>query len=86
MTEPRPWLWRLIGTMPSTNVRIAVSLVVLIATATRVVGWAWDPPTDWLIFLGVLLGVDVAQFASKRLTSSKWHETENTSSGAPSRG
>lgn len=61
-------IWKLIGEMPSTNVRIAVSMLMALATAVRVVGFSWEPPIEWLGFLTVWAGLDVAQFGKNRTT------------------
>jgi sterol desaturase/sphingolipid hydroxylase (fatty acid hydroxylase superfamily) len=63
---------RWLAKLPSTNTRIAVTLVCVLATCVRYVGWgppsqewAWVP---WLVFLGASLGLDTAHFATKRVT------------------
>lgn len=57
-----------IGKLPTTNLRIVVSLVLAVATGIKVIGWNWDVPGDWLTFLTVWAGLDVIQFAQKRAT------------------
>jgi len=63
---------RLIGwlaKLPTTNTRIAVTLLLCVGTAVKY--WAsrtWEPSWDWLAFLVVMSGLDVAQFHSKRKT------------------
>lgn len=64
------WTW--FATMPSTNVRIATSLLLALATGVRVVGLGWEPPYTWLGFLVIWAGLDVAQFNSKRTTDSSY--------------
>lgn len=61
------WSWAWLETMPSTNVRIAVSLVLALATGVRVL-CNWTPPNEWLVFLTVWAGLDVTQFVQKRKT------------------
>ncbi len=61
--------WRLIANMPSTNLRIAVTLLLAIATGARIVALGWDPPGEWLAFLAAFGGIDAAQFTAKRLTN-----------------
>lgn len=59
------WLAKL----PTTNARIAVTLILATGTAIRY--WAdgsWEPAWDWLAFLAVMSGLDAAQFHSKRKT------------------
>lgn len=61
------WLARL----PSTNARIFTSLLMFVATGVEVL-YRWTaPPAEWLIFLGAMMGLDLAQFATKRVTASK---------------
>lgn len=58
-----------LGRLPSTNTRIAVTLVCVFGTAVRY--WGWGPPDGWeawLTFLGVMSGLDGAQFLAKRKT------------------
>lgn len=64
--------WKWLATMPSTNARIAASIIAMIGTATRVIGSDWTPPLEWLGFLTVWGGLDLAQFANKRATSSEY--------------
>lgn len=61
-------LWDAVARMPSTNVRIVVTLVMAMATAVRVVVFSWTPPVEWLGFLTLWAGLDVAQFGTKRST------------------
>lgn len=61
-------LWSWLATMPSTNVRIAVTILMAMATAVRVLATGWNPPWEWLGFLCVWAGLDVAQFSAKRAT------------------
>lgn len=57
--------------MPTTQTRIALSLVLIAGTGVRVlVSWT-APPWEWLAFLSVLSGLDAAQYASKRMTYQK---------------
>lgn len=60
------WTW--LEEMPSTNVRIAVTIVMAAATGVRVVGSAWTPPDSWLMFLTAWAAIDVGQFVGKRVT------------------
>ena len=63
---------RLIGwlaKLPTTNTRIAVTLLLCVGTAVKY--WAsrtWEPSWDWLAFLLVMSGLDVTQFGVKRKT------------------
>lgn len=68
--RPLPYVWHVLGTMPSTNARISLSLLMAAATATRVVGFGWIPATEWLVFLTAWAGLDGLQFWAKRTTDS----------------
>lgn len=54
--------------LPTTNLRILVSLALVVATAVKVLITWQSPPTEWLIFLGSMLGLDTLHFAAKRAT------------------
>ena len=58
------WLAKL----PTTNARIAATILLILATGVSVLVRWTAPPWEWLVFLGASAGLDVAQFASKRLT------------------
>lgn len=60
-----------LATMPSTNTRIAVTLLCVLGTGVRY--WtsaSWVPDAGWLAFLAAMSGIDVLQFHSKRTTQS----------------
>jgi hypothetical protein len=58
-----------LGTLPTTNARIFVTILLILATGiVTLVRWS-EPPIEWLAFLGVSAGLDVAQFHSKRVTT-----------------
>jgi len=70
--------------LPTTNLRIFVTLCVLVVTAATYLGLAfitrvfpaldfktWVPADSWLMFLAVALGLDWGQFHSKRATEFK---------------
>ena len=60
-----------VAEMPTTNVRIALTLLLVLLTGTRYLligepaGDGWE---SWLTFLAAMAGIDVLQFASKRAT------------------
>lgn len=61
----RTWLQQL----PTTNLRLLVTLVCMLLTTLRYVGSAaWVPDSGWLCFLAVMSGLDVTQFGVKRAT------------------
>lgn len=62
---------RFLAEFPSTNGRIVMTLVVVLATAVRYL--CAGPPSEeswgeWLLFLAGMAGVDAAQFYAKRKT------------------
>lgn len=61
-------LFDVLGKMPSTNTRIAVTLLCVVATAVRVVALGWNPSLEWLGFLVAMSGIDAAQYFGKRST------------------
>jgi hypothetical protein len=58
------WLAKL----PTTNLRILASIAAMIATTAKVIATGWMPASEWLWFLCGWAGIDVAQFATKRVT------------------
>jgi hypothetical protein len=55
--------------LPTTNTRIAVTLLIAFGTALRY--WLsndWEPSPAWLAFVAAMSGLDAAQFHSKRKT------------------
>jgi len=69
-----------VGRLPTTNARIAVTLLCMLATATvYLASKTWEPSWEWLAFLVTMAGVDVAQFAAKRMT----HRTGGTPEDPP---
>ena len=64
------WVLERLATLPTTNVRIFVTLVVFLATAFRYLTArdGWTPSLEWAGLLVGMAGIDVAQFHSKRRT------------------
>jgi len=60
------WTW--VADMPSTNVRIAMTIVLIFGTGCKVIATGWTPSLEWLGFLLAMAGVDTAQFWAKRAT------------------
>jgi hypothetical protein len=54
--------------MPSTNARIAVTLLVVVATAATYLMTGRGADGEWLAFLAVMSGIDAAQYVGKRTT------------------
>ena len=62
------WLWKRLADMPSTNVRIFVTLLVFVGTAIGYWYTGNPPDREWLVFIAVMAGVDALQFGAKRAT------------------
>ena len=73
-------MMQLIATLPTTNLRIAISLMLFFATGVRVLVTNEAPPWEWLLFLGAAMGVDVVQFGVKRATQ---HNGQSTPAPLP---
>ena len=77
-------LLKWLGSLPTTQARIAVTLALAIGTAVRY--WTsatWVPSLEWLGFLACYAGLDVAQFTSKRFSDTGYVQAK---SAAPSNG
>lgn len=82
--ESKFWIWRFMGELPSTNVRIANSILMamgtfllMAVTALIVVlrggeGQGWEPSEIWLGFLVLWAGLDLGQFMGKRTTDAAY--------------
>jgi len=69
-----------LGKLPSTNARIVVSLLLAIGTGVKY--WTarpdgWEPCIPWLAFLISMMGLDVAQYAAKRVTFVDYAKAKN---------
>ena len=75
--------WKWLAEMPSTNVRIATSILMAMLTCLvmllaalivvlRGTGSPWEPSYEWLGFLVLWAGLDVAQFIGKRQTATEY--------------
>ena len=73
------WLWEMVGKLPSTNARVAVSLVLILATGVKAIIIWVAPPMEWLGFLLILSGLDAAQFMGKRKSNSEYVKALNGS-------
>lgn len=60
--------WDWLRNLPTTNLRILVTLLLAAGTGGRVVFTGWAPPDAWLYFLTAWATVDVGQFLAKRAT------------------
>jgi hypothetical protein len=62
-------LMDVLAKMPSTNARIAMTLVIALGTAIKY--WAsgsWEPSVEWLAFMVTMAGIDALQYHGKRRT------------------
>jgi len=58
-----------LGQVPTTNLRICVTLVVFLGTAVRyLTSQTWAPSLEWVGFLVAMSGVDSLTFIGKRKT------------------
>lgn len=74
MTRLLAWL----GQLPSTNARVAVTLVCVFGTAVRYwLGHGWAPSGEWLAFLAAMSGIDGAVFFAKRKTDAGYTAANN---------
>lgn len=73
------WFLERLATLPSTNVRIFVTLLVFIATAIRYLTASdgWTPSLEWSGLILGMAGVDVAQFLAKRRTHPEYLRAQN---------
>lgn len=76
------YFYKLIAEAPTTNIRILVTLALVIGTAIK--HWSsdtWNPDWNWLIFLMAMSGLDVLQHFAKRKTA--WHPATVNGNGGP---
>jgi hypothetical protein len=58
-----------VAELPTTNLRILLTLVMAAATAGRVMWTGLVPSWEWLAFLCIWAGLDITQYSAKRLTT-----------------
>lgn len=80
-------MWNWLATLPTTNARIACSLIMALATAAVylmgvMLGKNWTPAVEWLGFLCLWAGLDVIQFAGKRFSDAGYLASKQRASGA----
>jgi len=79
--------WRWLDTLPTTQVRLAVSLLMSVATCVRYLASSdWKPDVQWLVFLATALGLDAAHFYAKRATDTEYTAAKQTPSVPPAGG
>jgi hypothetical protein len=57
-----------LGKVPTTQARVVVTILCVVATTVRYIIGGWVPNLDWLGFLAVMSGLDVTQYYAKRAT------------------
>jgi hypothetical protein len=72
-----PYIWHLIGTMPSTNTRITATIALMLGTGARVFWTGETPAAEWLGFLLISAGIDAGQFVGKRVTENTFVAAKN---------
>ena len=79
------WFLERLATLPSTNVRIFVTLVVFLATALRYLSASdgWTPSLEWCGLIIGLSGMDAAQFFAKRRTNTDYLRAQNGHDALP---
>ena len=65
----------ILSKIPTTQARIVVTIALTVATGVMYFATAFVPGYEWLGFLALMSGLDVAQFHSKRKTS--WSPQEH---------
>lgn len=73
------WALSRVASLPSTNLRIFVTIGLTVATGAVYLilavkskalgGESWTPGWEWLTFLVAMSGIDAAQFTAKRITN-----------------
>lgn len=67
-----------IGNLPTTQSRVVVTLLLVVATAVRYFVGSWAPSVEWLGFLIVMSGLDATQYTAKRLTDATYVAAKQT--------
>lgn len=52
--------------IPTTKLRILVSIILTVWTAYAVLVRNWDPNWEWLAFLALNTGLDISQYAVRK--------------------
>lgn len=69
-------LTKLLLAIPTTKVRIVVSICLTVWTAYHVLERGWTPSWEWLVFLAANSGLDIAQYRENRIKSEHEYELE----------
>ena len=71
-------IYNAIGELPTTQIRVLITTGLAIATTIKYLGSdVWVPDTSWLVFLGGMAGLDVAQWTAKRVTHQQSYYPSN---------
>ena len=68
------WIFAKLDKFPSTNARIAVTIVIWVMVACRAMFSVWEPSLELLGTIVTMSALDVGQFAAKRRTTHKPEE------------
>jgi len=78
------WLIERFAKVPTTNIRVFVTLYLALRTAGHYFATpGWEPSLEWLGFIAALAGIDVTQWVRKRTTD---HEYQRIQRGLPTNG
>lgn len=71
--------------LPSTNSRIAVTLLLAVGTAVRYLGFGLPESSQtgwnsWLVFVAVMAGIDASQYIGKRFSDTEYATAKNATS------
>jgi hypothetical protein len=70
MPDKNTWLYRSLRDLPTTELRIVVTLAVYVMTAIAYFFLSFQPSWDWLAFIGLMSGLDIIQHIGRRVTAS----------------
>jgi hypothetical protein len=75
-------IFNAIGELPTTQIRVLVTTGLAVATTIKYLSSdTWVPDAAWLVFLGGMAGLDVAQWTAKRVTHrSEYYPSEDEES------
>ena len=79
MAKLLDWL----GKLPTTQARVAVTLLIALGTAVRYFVGGWEPSWDWLAFIVVMSGLDLTQFGVKRTTDAAYVAAKQGAAAPP---
>lgn len=73
------WLRKLLLNIPTTKLRIVVSIGLTVWTAYHVLEMNWMPNWEWLVFLAANGGIDLVQYSqNKRSRTNEDNEVTTT--------